>query len=702
MSRSLLSISTFRPPSHSRQIHRLFDNIVQKNTRGKPCILCQYRRLFSSPNTRQLHSSSLVSFRCSPSTSSPSTRTISTNSGNIPTAGSDPSSPLAPTPVTPDITNHYTIFPRTLSNGLPPASPFKIPLPDLRREFLALQSLVHPDKFPSGTPKQRAEAISARINEAYRTLSDPLSRAQYILAYKHGIDVTAEDGAQAHPQSPETLMQVLEVQEAVEEAEDESIISELKVENEHRVENTVGKMAQAFDSGDVTTATKECLKLRFCIIHSPQFTFLIGPEHTKLTIQSGLAKHVSPKLDELMNNGHTRESRHHIAVLEEEDVETFVGFCEFAYTGDYTVPPRSANAAKKDSSKSGNVVSFAASVPPPAPSPPSTPKVGAERPDSSAILDDNGEADGDFVALKSDPSPDEADEAKDATDSGKKSKKNKKDKRKKGSKFTEEDNVGATLTPPRTPPPVLAEQFEDSARAEEKDEAAVKDSALDFFDANPSQTSPKQSPEPGALPRYSIPPSRPDGVSLWDEFTTIQYPILKHQSPFALPPPTLPASGPNSNLADPYILFHAKLHTFASRYMIPTLAQLTLTKLHQDLISFPLRSAPVDEKLASNVPFVLELLHYTFTSTSRDDPVFPPSTPARENRLRKLVTHYTACRVREMASYQPVPGEFSFKPVGATVPGNGPIAIARRTPFTFRDLLDSLGELASDLIFRMM
>ncbi|KAJ6105222.1 hypothetical protein N7523_010032 [Penicillium sp. IBT 18751x] len=42
-----------------------------------------------------------------------------------------------------------------------------------------------------------------------------------------------------------------------------------------------------------------------------------------------------------MNNGHTRESKHRIAVLEDEDVETFVAFCEYAYTGDYT----SASAA---------------------------------------------------------------------------------------------------------------------------------------------------------------------------------------------------------------------------------------------------------------------------------------------------------------------------------------------------------------------
>ncbi|OQE14624.1 hypothetical protein PENSTE_c034G05571 [Penicillium steckii] len=117
------------------------------------------------------------------------------------------------------------------------------------------------------------------------------------------------------------------------------------------------------------------------IIHSPSFTFLVGPRHTKLTIQSGLAQHVSKPLHNLMNNGHTRESRHRIAVLEEEDVETFVAFCEYAYTGDYKVPrlpvPREYRVSVAESVhspanswrgtfRSGSV----SSVPPPAPSPP--------------------------------------------------------------------------------------------------------------------------------------------------------------------------------------------------------------------------------------------------------------------------------------------------------------------------------------------
>ncbi|PWY89339.1 Co-chaperone Hsc20 [Aspergillus heteromorphus CBS 117.55] len=179
------------------------------------------------------------------------------------TTESHPATPL----VTPDITNHYTIFKKTLPAGPPPASPFDISMGDLRREFLQWQSLIHPDKYPSGPQKHQAEALSARINEAYRTLLDPLPRAQYLLREMHGIDVLAEDGASKHALDPATLMEVMEVQETIEEVGAdpgaEGTIAELKKENDARVEGCVRALAAAFDAGDVETARQECVRLRF-------------------------------------------------------------------------------------------------------------------------------------------------------------------------------------------------------------------------------------------------------------------------------------------------------------------------------------------------------------------------------------------------------------------------------------------------------
>lgn len=212
------------------------------------CILCR----FSQPTPARLQT---------PAPPAHTQRFASTS------ASAKESQDPAATPSTPDITNYYTIFPKTLPGGPPPGSPFAISVGDLRREFLQLQGLTHPDKYPAGAAKQRAEALSARINEAYRTLCDPLLRAQYLLREMHGIDVTAEDGASKHALDAETLMEVMEVQETIEEVGADpgaaNTIAQLKRENDRRVEECVRALGEAFDRGDVETARTECVRLRF-------------------------------------------------------------------------------------------------------------------------------------------------------------------------------------------------------------------------------------------------------------------------------------------------------------------------------------------------------------------------------------------------------------------------------------------------------
>jgi molecular chaperone HscB len=173
--------------------------------------------------------------------------------------------------ISPDITNHYTLFPATLPSGPPPQSPFTINTASLKREFLSLQSTIHPDKYPQGPDKQRAEALSARINDAYRTLTDPLSRAQYLLAEFHGIDVLAEDGntKYAGALDTDTLMEIMDVQEAVEDlsraprAVAEATVDQLRKENAARVRASLHKLSGAFDAGDIETAQVETVRLRF-------------------------------------------------------------------------------------------------------------------------------------------------------------------------------------------------------------------------------------------------------------------------------------------------------------------------------------------------------------------------------------------------------------------------------------------------------
>ncbi|KMU90198.1 hypothetical protein CIHG_08008 [Coccidioides immitis H538.4] len=343
---------------------------------------------------------------------------------------------------------------------------------------------------------------------------------------------------------------------------------------------------------------------------------LTGNPHLGTT--SGLARHVSQPLDELMNNGHTRESRHHIAVLEEEDVETFVGFCEFAYTGDYTVP----NRRKGMESTPAHGAPFGGPammnpIPPPAPSPPRTPALG------------------------------------------------------------EEMGVSPEVGP---------------------------------FDQDPSQQADASRPKPlRPEPQNPFLFARRSSVTLWDEFTSLQYGEQQYHSAMGLPSPILRSVSSYSNETgqEPYVLFHAKLYVFASRYLIPTLAQLCLTKLHRDLICYPLTTSSADNAGPTNVPKILELLHFAYTSTKREDPAFAPANapPARDNQLRNLVTHFAACKVRELAGYQPPdysPASYTSPEMGLDGKDTSAFGLMIPPNLGFRDLLDGIGEMASDLVYRMM
>src|SRR5476651_1354469 len=59
--------------------------------------------------------------------------------------------------------------------------------------YFALQRQWHPDRFVSKPPEERARASTeaAALNDAYRTLKDPLSRAFYLASLK-GVEMPAD------------------------------------------------------------------------------------------------------------------------------------------------------------------------------------------------------------------------------------------------------------------------------------------------------------------------------------------------------------------------------------------------------------------------------------------------------------------------------------------------------------------------------
>jgi molecular chaperone HscB len=88
-------------------------------------------------------------------------------------------------------------------------------LDELQKSYYDLSRQLHPDRFMQKpeAERQRALDMSSALNDAYRTLKDPIKRAQYLLTLE-GFDV-GEQRSKDVP--PELLEEVFELNMALEE-----------------------------------------------------------------------------------------------------------------------------------------------------------------------------------------------------------------------------------------------------------------------------------------------------------------------------------------------------------------------------------------------------------------------------------------------------------------------------------------------------
>lgn len=73
------------------------------------------------------------------------------------------------------------------------------------------------------------------------------------------------------------------------------------------------------------------------VFRSKQFVFVVGENQTAFTVHSAIIAKQSKALDVLIN-GSMREASEGKAVFEDIEEDTFIRFCQFAYTRDYTTP----------------------------------------------------------------------------------------------------------------------------------------------------------------------------------------------------------------------------------------------------------------------------------------------------------------------------------------------------------------------------
>jgi molecular chaperone HscB len=118
---------------------------------------------------------------------------------------------------------------------------------ELERRHRDLSKALHPDRYAGRPSSERREALSRAItvNEAFRQLRDPITRAEALLAR---LGRTVTESNQPKP-DPALLMQVMEEREALSAARhagDRAKVEGIAAQASDRAEDAAERMADAF------------------------------------------------------------------------------------------------------------------------------------------------------------------------------------------------------------------------------------------------------------------------------------------------------------------------------------------------------------------------------------------------------------------------------------------------------------------------
>jgi molecular chaperone HscB len=147
--------------------------------------------------------------------------------------------------------------------GLP--ARYSLDKESLEKAYRDIQSRVHPDRFAHAGDAERRASLqwTTRVNEAYRTLKDPVQRGKHLLELQ-GVDVAFETNTQM---PTDFLLQQLEVREELEAAvqkKDPSTLDGLRkqlVGQKHVLESQIGEAIDA--EKDYAGAAELVRKLMF-------------------------------------------------------------------------------------------------------------------------------------------------------------------------------------------------------------------------------------------------------------------------------------------------------------------------------------------------------------------------------------------------------------------------------------------------------
>jgi molecular chaperone HscB len=127
----------------------------------------------------------------------------------------------------------------------------------LEQKFLQLSWKLHPDNFVNATPEEREISLkrSSELNDAYRTLRDPIARVEYLLA----IEGARKEGKTRQQAPPELLEEVFELNESLDELREAKASGGDTASLKHRLEAEEKNFEQKLNEvdGQLQAAARE-------------------------------------------------------------------------------------------------------------------------------------------------------------------------------------------------------------------------------------------------------------------------------------------------------------------------------------------------------------------------------------------------------------------------------------------------------------
>ncbi|XP_065359910.1 iron-sulfur cluster co-chaperone protein HscB [Calliphora vicina] len=132
----------------------------------------------------------------------------------------------------------------------------------LTKRFRQLQTVVHPDKFSNKTSREQTNSAdwSSLINKAYKTLSVPIDRGQYLLEL-NGLQIPQDNSVL----NKEFLMEMMERNEEVEDATTKNELNAINDRLTQELQEKVVSLGNAFSENNLEMAKSLLVEMKYLI-----------------------------------------------------------------------------------------------------------------------------------------------------------------------------------------------------------------------------------------------------------------------------------------------------------------------------------------------------------------------------------------------------------------------------------------------------